>query len=64
MAKKDDLKPGTRAPESAIYDEINRLGNKTGEQATSTKGHPLPPTPKPGRTWREADVARHKGGKK
>jgi hypothetical protein len=64
MAKKPLLKPGTLTPESALYDEINRRGNPTGEQVTSTKDHPLPPTGKAGRAWREAEAAKHKGGRK
>jgi hypothetical protein len=35
-----------------------------GEQADSTKGHPLPPTAKPGMTWGLVKPAHHAGKKK
>jgi len=59
MAKKG-LPPDTPAPKSAIYDELGPRGGKTGEQADSTRGKPLPPTQKPGHTWEIAEVDHHK----
>ncbi len=60
MAKKG-LPPGTPAPKSGIYDQRGPRGGRTGEQADSTKGKPLPPTQKPGYTWTVAEEAHHKG---
>ena len=62
MASKG-LKPGTKAPESGIYEKTGPRGGKTGEEATSTQGKPLPPTDKPGETWKPVRPARHKGDK-
>jgi hypothetical protein len=60
MAKNERLKPGTPTPQSGIYDKVGKRGGKTGEQATSTEGKPLPPTDKPGETWRLNEPAHHK----
>ncbi len=48
------LRPGTPAPFSGIYQRPD------GEQVVSTVGHPLPPTPKPGQTYRPVRPAIHK----
>jgi hypothetical protein len=39
---------------------IGLIPSDTGEQATSTEGNPLPPTDKPGETWRLNTPAHHK----
>lgn len=57
---KKGLPPGTPTPKSGIYDERGRRGGKTGEQADSTRGKPLPPTRQPGNTWTLAEEAHHK----
>ncbi len=62
MANKG-LRPGTTTPRSGIYDKVGPRGGNTGQQADSTKGNPLPPTDKPGETWRLNTPARHKDGK-
>jgi hypothetical protein len=43
MTKKP-LSPGTPTPRSGIYEQTGPRGGKTGEQADSTRGKPLPPT--------------------
>ena len=49
MAKSNTtLPPGTPIPRSGIYEQVGPRGGMTGEQADSTRGHPLPPTEKPG----------------
>jgi len=60
----DNLKPGTETPTSGIYEQIGPRGGRTGEQATSTEGKPLPPTEKPGQTWNLVQPAHHNGGKR
>ena len=60
MASKG-LKPGTPTPHSGLYERLGPRGAHTGEQASSTKGNPLPPAQKPGETWRLAEPAHHKG---
>jgi hypothetical protein len=62
MAKKG-LTPGTPTPRSGIYEQVGQRGGKTGEQADSTRGNPLPPTQQSGRTWQLVVPARHKSGK-
>jgi len=52
--------PGTRAPVSGIYEQVGPRGGRTGEEADSTRGKPLPPTEKPGTTWILARPAHHK----
>ena len=61
MARKS-LPPGTPAPRSGIYEQIGPRGGRTGEEADSTRGKPLPPTPDgPGRSWQLKRPAHHKG---
>ena len=62
MANKK-LTPGTKTPASGIYGEVNSRGGKTGEQISSTKDHPLPPTGKPNEKWQLIKPAIHKDGK-
>lgn len=64
MAKKSGLPPGTPTPHSGIYEPVGPRGGRTNEQATSTEGHPLPPTDKPGNTWNPVDLAHHKNDDK
>ena len=63
MANQTPLPPGTPTPRSGIYEKVGPRGGSTGEQADSTKGHPLPPTTKPGQGWVLVDPAKHKSGK-
>lgn len=60
MTKDQLLTPGTRAPKSGIYEQIGTRGGRTGEQADSTRGKPLPPTDKPGQKWALVKAAHHK----
>jgi hypothetical protein len=54
------LTPGTRAPVSGIYEQIGPRGGRTGEEADSTRGKPLPPTERRGDTWSLVRAAHHK----
>ena len=54
------LPPGTRAPVSGIYERIGPRGGRTGEEADSTRGKPLPPTETRGSTWTLRRPAHHK----
>lgn len=63
MGKPKNLKPGSTTPVSGIYEQVGPRGGKTGEQADSTRGHPLPPVEKPGMTWGLVKPAHHKGKK-
>jgi hypothetical protein len=62
MKQSQGLLPGTPTPRSGIYEQIGPRGGRTGEQADSTRGHPLPPAPK-GHTWILVDPAHHKDSK-
>jgi hypothetical protein len=63
MSKSKTLLPGTPTPRSGIYEQVGPRGGRTGEQADSTRGKPLPPTEKPGRSWTLVDPAHHKNDK-
>lgn len=56
------LKPGTPAPKSGQYQTIGPRGGK-GNEITSTKGNPLPPTTTPGSTYKLVDVTKNKSNK-
>lgn len=56
---KQVLRPGKGAPESAIYDVVGPRGGSTGHQVVSTARKPLPPTPKSGQGYVEAEPAHH-----
>jgi hypothetical protein len=45
------IPPGAAAPRSGIYEQVGPRGGKTGSQAVSTTGKPMPPTSKPGHGW-------------
>ena len=60
---KAPLPPGTPAPRSGIYEQVGPRGGKTGEQADSTRGNPLPPTLPGNKGWRLDTPAKHKSGK-
>lgn len=53
------LKPGTEAKRSGQYEQIGPRGGRTGEERTVTRGEPLPPTPKPGMTYKLVDPTKH-----
>ena len=57
------LRPGTPTPRSGIYEQVGPRGGRTGEQADSTRGKPLPPTDKPGQGWQLVQPAHHKSDK-
>ena len=54
------LKPGQSAPRSGQYEKIGPRGGRTGQEVTSVRGEPLPPTPRSGMTYRLADATKHK----
>lgn len=57
------LKPGQTAPASGQYEIQGPRGGRTGEERTVTRGEPLPPTPKPGQTYRIVDRTRNNAGR-
>lgn len=59
MAAKPTLRSGDTTPRSGQYEIVGPRGGATGTERTSTKGHPLPPTPKPGQAYRLVDPTKH-----
>ncbi|MCA1602367.1 MAG: hypothetical protein LC776_12240 [Acidobacteria bacterium] len=53
------LKPGQKAPVSGQYGLQGPRGGQTGREVTSVKDEPLPPTPKPGQTYKLVDKTKH-----
>jgi hypothetical protein len=62
--QKGDLKPGERAPRSGEYEVIGPRGGDTGKEVTGVKGKVLPPTERPGETYRMHRPAHNKSGRK
>lgn len=58
------LKPGSNTPRSGQYEIVGPRGGHTGEERTSTRGNPLPPTPKPGQGYVLVDPTKNGSGKK
>ncbi len=56
------LHPGQETPASGQYAITGPRGGKTGEERTSVKGKPLPPTPKAGQEYKLVDRTRNKSG--
>lgn len=57
-------KPGEKATKSGQYEIVGPRGGRTGEERTVVKGEPLPPTPKPGQTYRISDPTKNKSGRR
>lgn len=53
------LKPGQAAPKSGQYETVGPKGGR-GTEITAIQGKPLPPTSKPGSTYRLVDATKHK----
>lgn len=60
----DSYRPGEDAPISGQYEIVGPRGGRTGEERTSTQGHTLPPTPKPGQRYVPVDPTRNGAGKR
>lgn len=58
---KSPLRPGTIARRSGQYEQIGTRGGRTGNERTVTKGEPLPPTPRPGMSYKLVDATKHRG---
>lgn len=54
------IRPGQKAPVSGQYQQIGPRGG-AGPERTSVKNHPLPPTSKPGSTYKLVDATKTKG---
>ncbi len=63
MAGKGNFKPGEKAPVSAQYGIVGSRGGNTGQERTVPKGTTLPPTPKPGQTYKVNDRTNNKSGR-
>jgi hypothetical protein len=56
------LRPGSKAPASGQYQQIGPRGG-AGKEVTSVKGEPLPPTPRPGGSYKLVDPTKNKSGR-
>ena len=56
---KKSLKPGQSVPQSGQYEIVGPRGGKTGEEITGVRGKTLPPTQKPGSTYKLVDPTKH-----
>ena len=54
------LVPGNEAPKSGQYGVYGPRGGMTGLEVTAVQGKPLPPTDKPGMSYRLTDPTKHK----
>lgn len=59
---KKTFKPGDVAPVSGFYEIIGPRGGETGKERTAVKGEVLPPTPKPGMTYKISGRVRNQSG--
>lgn len=53
------IKSGTPTKVSGQYEQVGPRGGHTGHEVTSTKGNPLPPTPKAGMGYVLVDKTKH-----
>lgn len=60
---KQQYKPGQNAPASGQYGIVGPRGGNTGQERTSVRGEPLPPTPKPGQAYVLVDRTRNGAGR-
>lgn len=58
----DKLRPGQETPRSGQYEQIGARGARTGHEVTSVRGERLPPTPRPGMSYKLVDPTKHKSG--
>lgn len=62
MSNNKGLKPGSTAPKSGQYQQVGPRGGK-GNEVTSVKGEPLPPTPKKNMSYNLVDPTKNKSGR-
>lgn len=63
MRKDSGLKPGEKAPVSGQYGVVGPRGGDTGKEVTVVKGEPMPPTTRPGQTYKIVDRTKNKSGR-
>lgn len=56
-------KSGEKATRSGQYGIVGPRGGDTGKERTVVKGERLPPTPKPGQSYKMNDPTKNKSGK-
>jgi hypothetical protein len=59
-----NLKPGKNAPRSGQYEIVGPRGGSTGKERTVVRNEPLPPTPKPGMSYKMVDPTKNGAGRK
>lgn len=63
MATSKPMKSGTIAPSSGQVEIVGPRGGRTGDERTTTKGNPLPPTPKAGQGYIMVDRTKNGAGR-
>ena len=58
------LKSGQKAPVSGQVEIVGPRGGRTGEERTTVRGNPLPPTPKAGQGYVVVDPTKNGAGRK
>lgn len=54
-SKQPQYRPGQTVPVSGQYPVVGPRGGRTGDEVTSVKGEPFPPTPKSGMGYGKPD---------
>lgn len=63
LSKVSGLKSGTQAPRSGQYELVGPRGGRTGQERTVVRGEPMPPTPKPGMSYKLVDPSKNGAGR-
>jgi hypothetical protein len=58
MTSKPQYRPGQTVPKSGQYPVVGPRGGATGQEVTSVKGEPFPPTSKPGMGYGKPDLSK------
>lgn len=57
-SKQPQFRPGQTVPKSGQYPIVGPRGGRTGDEVTSVKGEPFPPTPKSGMGFGKPDLTK------
>jgi hypothetical protein len=54
------IRPGQKTPRSGQYQIVGPRGGQTGQEVTSVRDKPMPPTQKPGQRYVLVDPTKHR----
>ena len=60
VPRSQSLPPGSRAPNSGVYQIVGARGGSAGTERRVVRGDPLPPTPQAGQRWRLVGPSKRK----